>query len=146
MIAETGAGDAFMDEVAACGGSCGAPHEFGCSPMSGVCSGEGLVTATPGHPYLSLASMLAPSPDWCAPLDTKCNSRTAVHHAVFVHALASRFPCIGYMRAASFVQQCVVPMNGIINIIHVELPTDIMVLPHQSLLGAVLVIITIQES
>lgn len=66
MIAETGAGDAFFEEVDSCGDSCGEPVTLGCSPMSGVCTGEGVVAATPEYPYLSTASMLAPSPDWYA--------------------------------------------------------------------------------
>lgn len=69
MIAETGAGDAFLEEVAACGDSCSEPVTFMCSPMSGVCSGEGVITVSPSLPYLSTATMLAPSPDWFTGLD-----------------------------------------------------------------------------
>lgn len=66
QIAETGDGDIFLEEVEACGDSCGDPMAIECSPMSGVCNGTGILVATPAYPYISTAAMLAPSPDWCA--------------------------------------------------------------------------------
>ena len=55
-----------MDEVAACGAACGAGEGFMCNPMSGVCQAQGQFIVSPAHPYVSTASMVAPSPDWCA--------------------------------------------------------------------------------
>eukprot|EP00892_Ulva_mutabilis_P001992 jgi/Ulvmu1/11794/UM080_0005.1 len=70
QIAETGMGDIFLGEVEACGDSCGEPIAIECAPMSGVCNGTGIVIATAGYPYFSIASMLAPSPDWFTGLDS----------------------------------------------------------------------------
>lgn len=67
QIAETGAGEVFLEEVAACGADCGPPVQVPCDPMGGTCSGSGTVTVSPTTPYVSTAAMLAPSPDWCAP-------------------------------------------------------------------------------
>ena len=66
-IAELGSGGAFMEEVDACGASCGPGEGFMCEPMSGVCSAKGEVRMVAAYPYLSTATMVAPSPDWCAP-------------------------------------------------------------------------------
>lgn len=63
-IAEAGSGEAFMAEVAACGDSCGMGEGFPCEPMAGDCEMAGLVKVTSGYPYISTATMLAPSPDW----------------------------------------------------------------------------------
>lgn len=66
QIAEDGLGFDFMDEVAACGESCSDFVQVACDPFSGTCTGSGTISATPDRPFLSLASMVAPSPDWCA--------------------------------------------------------------------------------
>ena len=63
-IAELGSGEAFMEEVAACGAACGPGEGFMCEPMSGVCSAKGEVRMVAAYPYLSTATMVAPSPDW----------------------------------------------------------------------------------
>ena len=65
-VAELGSGGAFMDEVAGCGDACSDGEGFMCTPMSGVCQAQGQITMTPARPYLSTATMVAPSPDWCA--------------------------------------------------------------------------------
>ena len=67
-IAETGDGAAFLEEVAPCeaAGSCGPGDGFMCGeePRMGVCQSQGDFTVTPGYPYVSVATMIAPSPDW----------------------------------------------------------------------------------
>jgi Spondin_N len=65
-IAELGSGMAFMSEVEACGDSCGMGAGLPCTPMNGECMVNGMVKVTEDYPYISTASMLAPSPDWCA--------------------------------------------------------------------------------
>lgn len=67
-IAETGAGEQFFAEVEACGAACSEGVSMPCDPFSGVCKSEATITVTPDRPYLSLASMVAPSPDWCVRL------------------------------------------------------------------------------
>ena len=70
LIAETGDGSEFLSEVEPCeaAGSCGPGEGFMCGeePRMGVCQSQGEFLATPGYPYVSVATMIAPSPDWCA--------------------------------------------------------------------------------
>ena len=70
-IAETGAGGNFFAEVEACGDACSEGAAFMCNPFSGTCTASGTVMVTPDRPYISIASMVAPSPDWCA-LSSRC--------------------------------------------------------------------------
>ena len=47
-------------------------------PMSGVCEAKGQVKVSPTHPYVSTATMVAPSPDWFAPhLCPACSRRVS---------------------------------------------------------------------
>lgn len=64
QIAESGMGSIFMEEVEACGASCGVGAGFECTPMSGQCNANGEVRMVAAYPYLSTATMVAPSPDW----------------------------------------------------------------------------------
>ncbi|GMH44748.1 hypothetical protein BSKO_12700 [Bryopsis sp. KO-2023] len=66
LVAETGSCSILEDEVTSCSddGNCGAFLKFPCDPFSGTCKSEGVVNVTEAMPYLSVLSMVAPSPDW----------------------------------------------------------------------------------
>ena len=75
-IAETGAGENFFAEVDECGDACSEGVSIMCTPMSGTCTGSGTIMASPDRPYISIATMIAPSPDWYA-----------LHAACMLHTL-----------------------------------------------------------
>lgn len=87
QIAETGAGDNFMEEVEACGASCGPGEGFPCMPFSGVCESSGEVRLVAAYPYLSAANMVAPSPDWCVP--TSQHARAPDNTLPDIHSFGS---------------------------------------------------------
>ena len=92
-IAELGSGGAFMEEVAACGAACGPGEGFVCEPMSGVCSAKGEVRMVAAYPYLSTATMVAPSPDWCAPPSSRILSRESEAQCSFMFITSAPLPC-----------------------------------------------------
>lgn len=96
-----------MSEVAACGDSCGMGEGFPCMPMGGECQVAGLVKMTAEKPYVSTATMLAPSPDWCAHALFSCILRF-LSRDLFRYVLAThlpRHPCsVGLMDPTEAVQ------------------------------------------
>ena len=88
LIAETGDGSDFLSEVEPCeaAGSCGPGEGFMCGeePRMGVCQSQGEFLVTPGYPYVSVATMIAPSPDWCALI--KCRARAPSVLLLLMHA------------------------------------------------------------
>ncbi|GMH33971.1 hypothetical protein BSKO_01805 [Bryopsis sp. KO-2023] len=72
LVAETGDCSILEEEVAFCseGGNCGAFLKFPCDPFSGTCISEGMVDVSEAMPYLSMISMVAPSPDWIVGVDS----------------------------------------------------------------------------
>lgn len=66
-LAETGDSSGIVTDVEECGDACSELYTIPCGPeMTSVCSGSMMVEIDPSRPYVSLASMLVPSPDWCA--------------------------------------------------------------------------------
>ena len=65
-VAEAGDHTALQGEVEACvaEGNCAGYASFNCSEFSGTCDHAGMVDMTKEFPYVSMISMIAPSPDW----------------------------------------------------------------------------------
>ena len=65
-VAELGSHSALQQEVEACveEGNCTSYVSYSCSPFSGTCVHEGSLDMNMDKPYVSLISMIAPSPDW----------------------------------------------------------------------------------
>ncbi|GMH33567.1 hypothetical protein BSKO_01401 [Bryopsis sp. KO-2023] len=66
LVAEIGSCSELEDAIEACGedGYCKKPVNWKCSMFSGTCDHEGKIEVDQKHPYVSLISMIAPSPDW----------------------------------------------------------------------------------
>ncbi|CAD7704062.1 unnamed protein product [Ostreobium quekettii] len=66
IVAEIGDHGTLEEEVQACidAGNCSAFYEWGCSTFSGTCDHAGTIDMSGDYPYVSLLSMIAPSPDW----------------------------------------------------------------------------------
>ncbi len=71
-VAEFGSNGVFNSEVNAAitAGSADQWIQAGFSPFSGVASASAEITATSDFPLLSLATMVAPSPDWFSGVDS----------------------------------------------------------------------------
>lgn len=65
-VAELGSHTALNAEIDTCvdDGNCAEFVTFSCKPFSGTCKHEGTIDMTEEFPYVSLLSMIAPSPDW----------------------------------------------------------------------------------
>eukprot|EP00803_Ostreobium_quekettii_P010031 evm.model.scf_138.3 EVM.evm.TU.scf_138.3 scf_138:42149-46882(-) len=65
-VAEAGNHTALQGEVDACiaSGNCAWYAEMGCSEFSGTCDHIAKINMTMEYPYVSMISMIAPSPDW----------------------------------------------------------------------------------
>jgi len=66
LVAEDGIHGTLEDEVEDCidADNCSGFFEFGCSTFSGTCDHAGTVDMSSDYPYVSMLSMIAPSPDW----------------------------------------------------------------------------------
>lgn len=72
LVAETGSCDILEGEIEACADEdkCASFFKYPCDPFSGTCTHMGTVNVTMGYPYISLLSMIAPSPDWIVGVDS----------------------------------------------------------------------------
>lgn len=72
LVAETGDCSTLKGEIDACveADKCGEYFRYPCEPFSGTCISEGSVNVTQGYPYISMMSMVAPSPDWIVGVDS----------------------------------------------------------------------------
>ena len=66
LVAELGVHSTLQDEVESCvsDGDCTGFVSYGCTPFSGTCTHAGGLDMNMEKPYVSLVSMIAPSPDW----------------------------------------------------------------------------------
>ena len=77
-LAETGDSSGIMKDVEQCGSACSELYTIACGPeMTSVCTGSMDISVHPRRPYVSSASMLVPSPDWCASCRHTCSPPVA---------------------------------------------------------------------
>ena len=74
LVAETGDCSVLKEEVEACIGLdyCNEYVAYDCDMFSGVCDHVGELNMTYNKPYVSVVSMIAPSPDWYVCLESTC--------------------------------------------------------------------------